>query len=57
MYQYGSSVNILLDINYRTGGLDLTTSFWAGSYAHAKCLTKTTAWVLFISMTITLVAA
>ena len=38
MYQYGWSVNNLLDINYRTGGLDLTTSFWAGSYAHGKSL-------------------
>ena len=38
MYQYGWSVNNLLDINYRTGGLDLTASFWAGSYAHGKSL-------------------
>ena len=38
MYQYGASVNNLFDINYRTGGLDLKGSFWAGSYAHAKSL-------------------
>ena len=38
MYQYGWSVNNLLDVNYRTGGLDLTASFWAGSYAHGKSL-------------------
>jgi len=38
MYQYGWSANNLLDVNYRTGGLDLTASFWAGSYAHAKSL-------------------
>jgi hypothetical protein len=38
MYQYGWSANNLLDVNYRTGGLDLTASFWAGSYAHNKSL-------------------
>ena len=38
MYQYGASANNLFDINYRTGGLDLKGSFWAGSYAHAKSL-------------------
>ena len=38
MYQYGWSANNLLDVNYRTGGLDLTASFWAGSYAHGKSL-------------------
>ena len=38
MYQYGWSVNNLLDVNYRTGGLDLTASFWAGHYGHWKSL-------------------
>ena len=38
MYQYGFSVNNLFDLNYRTGGLDLTTSFWAGHYGHWKSL-------------------
>ncbi len=38
MYQYGWSANNLLDVNYRTGGLDLTASFWAGSYANGKSL-------------------
>ena len=38
MYQYGWSANNLLDVNYRTGGLDLTATFWAGSYAHNKSL-------------------
>ena len=38
MYQYGWSVNNLLDLNYRKGGLDLTASFWAGHYGHWKSL-------------------
>ena len=38
MYQYGWSVNNLLDVNYRTGGLDLTATFWAGHYGHWKSL-------------------
>ena len=38
MYRYGWSANNLLDLNYRTGGLDLTASFWAGSYGHSKSL-------------------
>ena len=38
MYQYGWSANNLLDVNYRTGGLDLTATFWVGSYAHGKSL-------------------
>ena len=38
MYQYGFSVNNLFDLNYRTGGLDLTASFWAGHYGHWKSL-------------------
>ena len=38
MYQYGWSANNLLDVNYRTGGLDLTATFWAGTYGHWKSL-------------------
>ena len=38
MYQYGWSANNLLDVNYRTGGLDLTATFWAGTYGHTKSL-------------------
>ena len=38
MYQYGWSANNLIDLNYRTGGLDLTASFWAGHYGHWKSL-------------------
>ena len=38
MYQYGWSVNNNLNLNYRTGGLDVTTSLWAGTYGHAKSL-------------------
>lgn len=36
MYQYGLSTTNNLDVNYRTGGLDITASFWAGSYGHSK---------------------
>ena len=38
MYKYGWSANNLLDVNYRTGGLDLTATFWAGIYGHTKSL-------------------
>ena len=38
MYQYGWSANNLFDLNYRTGGLDLTATFWAGHYGHWKSL-------------------
>ncbi|MBR5747543.1 MAG: TonB-dependent receptor [Prevotella sp.] len=38
MYQYGWSVNNNLNLNYRTDGLDVTASLWAGSYGHAKSL-------------------
>ena len=38
MYQYGYSLTNNLDLNYRTGGLDLTASFWAGRYGHGKSL-------------------
>ena len=36
MYQYGLSLTNNLDVNYRTGGLDVTASFWVGRYGHAK---------------------
>ncbi len=38
MYQYGHTITNSLDVNYRTGGLDITASFWAGRYGHAKML-------------------
>ncbi len=38
MYQYGYTLTNNLDVNYRTGGLDVTASFWAGRYGHAKSL-------------------
>ena len=38
MYQYGHTLTNNLDVNYRTGGLDITASFWAGRYGHAKSL-------------------
>ena len=38
MYQYGYTLTNNLDVNYRTGGLDITASFWAGRYGHAKSL-------------------
>ena len=38
MYQYGHTITNNLDLNYRTGGLDITASFWAGRYGHAKML-------------------
>ena len=38
MYQYGHTISNNLDVNYRTGGLDITASFWAGRYGHAKML-------------------
>ena len=31
-----------LDVNYRTGGLDITASFWAGRYGHTKSLQENT---------------
>ena len=37
-YQYGYTLTNNLDVNYRTGGLDITASFWAGRYGHAKSL-------------------
>ena len=38
MYQYGHTISNNLDVNYRTGGLDITASFWAGRYGHSKML-------------------
>ena len=38
VYQYGTTITNNLDVNYRTGGLDITGSFWAGRYGHAKSL-------------------
>ena len=34
MYQYGGSLNNNFVANYRTGGLDVTGSFWVGTYNH-----------------------
>ena len=33
MYQYDHTLTNNLDINYRTGGLDITASLWAGRFA------------------------
>ncbi len=38
MYQYGHTLTNNLNVNYRTGGLDVTASFWAGRYGHGKSL-------------------
>lgn len=38
MYQYGHTITNNLDVNYRTGGLDITASFWVGRYGHVKML-------------------
>ena len=38
IYQYGHTLNNNLDVNYRTGGLDITASFWAGRFGHYKSL-------------------
>lgn len=40
MYQYGHTITNNLDVNYRTGGLDITGSFWAGRYGHSKSLQR-----------------
>ena len=42
MYQYGHTLTNNLDVNYRTGGLDITASFWAGRYGHSKSLQDNT---------------
>jgi len=39
-YQYGYTLTNNLDVNYRTGGLDVTASLWAGRYGHSKSLQK-----------------
>ncbi|MCR4602542.1 MAG: TonB-dependent receptor, partial [Prevotella sp.] len=36
MYQYGLSATNNFVVNYRTGGLDVTGSFWVGTYGHSK---------------------
>ncbi len=36
VYQYGLTGTNNLDLNYRKGGLDVTGSFWAGSYGHTE---------------------
>ena len=38
IYQYGHTLTNNLDMNYRTGGLDITASLWAGRYGHYKSL-------------------
>ena len=38
MYQYGHTLTNNIDVNYRTGGLDVTASLWAGRYGHSKSL-------------------
>ena len=38
IYQYGHTLTNNFDANYRTGGLDVTASFWAGRYGHYKSL-------------------
>ena len=38
IYQYGHTLTNNLYVNYRTGGLDITASLWAGRYGHAKSL-------------------
>ena len=38
MYQYGGSLNNNFVANYRTGALDVTGSFWVGTYNHYKGL-------------------
>ena len=42
IYQYGHTLTNNLDVNYRTGGLDITASLWAGRYGHAKSLQENT---------------
>ena len=38
IYQFGHTITNNLDVNYRTGGLDITASFWCGRYGHTKML-------------------
>ena len=39
-YQYGPAISNNLDLNYRVGGLDITGSFWCGSYNSYKSYQK-----------------
>lgn len=38
LYQYSHTLTNDLNVNYRTGGLDITGSFWAGRYGHGKSI-------------------
>ena len=38
MYRYGHTITNNLDVNYRTGSLDITASFWCGRFGHNKML-------------------
>ena len=38
LYQYSHTITNNVDLNYRTGGLDITASLWCGRYGHAKML-------------------
>ena len=38
LYQFGHTITNNVDLNYRTGGLDVTASFWCGRYGHVKML-------------------
>ncbi|MBO4825905.1 MAG: outer membrane beta-barrel protein [Prevotella sp.] len=38
VYKYGNAFTNNLDVNYRTGGLDITASLWAGDDRHYKGL-------------------
>ena len=42
MYQYDYTLTNNLDVNYRTGVLDITASLWAGRYGHTKSLQENT---------------
>jgi len=42
MYKYGHTLTNSLNVNYRTGGLDITASLWAGRYGHTKSLQDNT---------------
>ena len=42
IYQYGHTLTNNLDVNYRTDGLDITASLWAGRYGHTKSLQENT---------------
>ena len=42
LYEYGHTLTNNLGVNYRTGGLDITGSLWAGRYGHHKKLQQNT---------------